>query len=128
MAEVSDGVSLTPSTAAPGQERSKLPSSANRTTMKPRRQWTERKHQADFTTNKLSEEPETMHKPTKMASTRAESVGMSIEGLNNIDKLMQKHTKAGDIQGGVTLVARQGKVVHFSTCLLYTSPSPRDRG
>ncbi|MDG2072096.1 MAG: serine hydrolase, partial [Pseudomonadales bacterium] len=28
---------------------------------------------------------------------------------------MQKHTDAGDIQGGVTLVARQGKVVHFST-------------
>ena len=56
-----------------------------------------------------------MHKLIKMASTRAESVGMSIEGLNNIDKLMQKHTEAGDIQGGVTLVARQGKVVHFST-------------
>ena len=50
-----------------------------------------------------------------MPMAEAESVGMSTEGLNRIDELMQKHVDAGHIQGGVTIVARRGKVVHFST-------------
>lgn len=57
-----------------------------------------------------------MHTPTKMPATSPESVGMSSEGLSNIDQLMQQHVDAEDIQGGVTIVARQGRVVHFSTC------------
>ena len=82
-----------------------------------------------------------MHKPSYMPSATAESVGMSSKGLAKIDKLFQDKIDAGLIQGGVTIVARKGKVVHFSThgkmdvarnrdmepdCLLYTSPSPRD--
>jgi CubicO group peptidase (beta-lactamase class C family) len=58
---------------------------------------------------------EPMHTPTKMTMAEAESVGMSTEGLNRIDELMQKHVDAGDIQGGATIVVRRGKVVHFST-------------
>ncbi len=56
-----------------------------------------------------------MHTPTKMPMAKAESVGMSTEGLSRIDELMEKHVDAGHIQGSVTIVARRGKVVHFST-------------
>jgi CubicO group peptidase (beta-lactamase class C family) len=56
-----------------------------------------------------------MHTPTKMPMAKAESVGMSTEGLSRIDEVMQEHIDAGHIQGGVTIVARRGKVVHFST-------------
>ena len=58
---------------------------------------------------------EPMHTPTKMPMAEAESVGMSTEGLSRIDELTKKHIEAGHIQGGVTIVARRGKVVHFST-------------
>lgn len=61
----------------------------------------------------LSAEP--MHTPTKMPMAKAESVGMSTEGLNRIDESMQELIDAGRIQGGATIVARRGKVVHFST-------------
>jgi CubicO group peptidase (beta-lactamase class C family) len=56
-----------------------------------------------------------LHTPTKMPMAKAESVGMSTEGLSRIDELMQEHIDAGHIQGGVTIVARRGMVVHFST-------------
>jgi CubicO group peptidase (beta-lactamase class C family) len=56
-----------------------------------------------------------MHTPTKMPMAKAESVGMSTEGLSRIDELMREHIDAGHIGGGVTIVARRGKVVHFST-------------
>ena len=56
-----------------------------------------------------------MHKPSYMPSATAESVGMSSKGLAKIDKLFQDKIDAGLIQGGVTIVARKGKVVHFST-------------
>ena len=42
-----------------------------------------------------------------------EDVGMSSEGLLEIDAVMQKHIDAGTIQGAVTVVARRNKVVHF---------------
>jgi CubicO group peptidase (beta-lactamase class C family) len=50
-----------------------------------------------------------------MPMAKAESVGMSTEGLSRIDEMMQEHVDAGHIQGGVTIVSRRGKVVHFST-------------
>ncbi|MAI40923.1 MAG: serine hydrolase domain-containing protein [Candidatus Azotimanducaceae bacterium] len=56
-----------------------------------------------------------MHKPSNMPLATAESVAMSSEGLAEIDKLFNDKIDAGLIQGGVTIVARQGKVVHFST-------------
>lgn len=61
----------------------------------------------------VSAEP--MHAPTKMLMAKAESVGMSSQGLARIEDVMNEHVEAGHIQGGVTIVARRGKVVHFST-------------
>ena len=58
---------------------------------------------------------ETIHVPTKMPTGKAESVGMSTAGLNRINEVMQEHIDAGRINGAVTMVARRGKVVHFST-------------
>ena len=66
-----------------------------------------------LTISQASAEP--MHTPTKMPMAEAESVGMSTEGLSRIDEVMQEHIDAGRIQGAVTIVARRGKVVHFST-------------
>ena len=42
-----------------------------------------------------------------------EDVGMSSKRLLRINDSMNRHIEAGDIQGGVTAVARRGKVVHF---------------
>lgn len=56
-----------------------------------------------------------MHEPTYMPSAKAESVEMSDDGLSAIDELFREKIDAGKIQGGVTIVARKGKVVHFST-------------
>jgi CubicO group peptidase (beta-lactamase class C family) len=58
---------------------------------------------------------QSMHTPTEMPQAKAESVGMSTEGLKRIDEIMQGHIDAGTIQGAITAVARRGKVVHFST-------------
>jgi CubicO group peptidase (beta-lactamase class C family) len=44
----------------------------------------------------------------------AESVGMSPERLKRIDHVMQGYIDRNEIAGAVTLVARRGKVVHFS--------------
>ncbi len=61
----------------------------------------------------VSAEP--MHTPTKIPMAKAESVGMSSQGLARIEDVMNEHIEAGHIQGGVTIVARRGRVVHFST-------------
>ena len=61
----------------------------------------------------VSAEP--MHTPTKLPMAKAESVGMSTQGLARIEDVMNEHIEAGHIKGGVTIVARRGKVVHFST-------------
>ena len=63
--------------------------------------------------SELSAEP--MHTPKKMPKAKAESVGMSTEVLGRIDEIMMEQMDAGRIQGGATIVARRGKVVHFST-------------
>ncbi|MDB4614229.1 beta-lactamase family protein [bacterium] len=69
--------------------------------------------QADEKPLKSSAQPK--HTTTKMPVAKPESVGMSTGGLHRIDEVMQQHIDAGHIQGGVTVVARRGKVVHFST-------------
>ena len=63
----------------------------------------------------MAQAGEPMHIPTKMPSATPESVGMSTTGLNRINELIQEHVDAEHIQGAVTVVARRGKVVHFST-------------
>jgi len=49
----------------------------------------------------------------EIPTAKPEDVGMSSEGLLEIDAVMQKHMDAGKIQGVVTVVARRGKVVQF---------------
>ena len=46
-------------------------------------------------------------------ASSAEEVGMSSDRLEQINKVIQRHIDAGDIQGAVTAVARRGKLVHF---------------
>ena len=40
---------------------------------------------------------------------------MTTEGLRRIDSAIQEQVTAGHIQGAVTVVARRGMVVHFSS-------------
>ena len=47
-------------------------------------------------------------------TAEAETVGMSSERLDRIDAVMQGYIDRNETAGVVTLVARQGKVVHFS--------------
>jgi len=49
----------------------------------------------------------------KLPRAKAETVGMSSERLGRISSLMQEYVRDGKIAGAVTLVARQGKVVHY---------------
>ena len=44
---------------------------------------------------------------------RPEEVGLSSERLARITEMMKRHVAAGEISGGVTLVARHGKIAHF---------------
>ena len=48
-----------------------------------------------------------------LALSKAEDVGMSSERLKRIHPMIQSHIDAKDFSGAVTLVARQGKVIHF---------------
>ncbi len=44
-----------------------------------------------------------------------ESVGLSTERLSRIDKVMETHVAQQKIAGGVTLLARRGKIAHLGT-------------
>ena len=54
--------------------------------------------------------PEMEHLPT----AEPETVGMSSERLERLDRVMQDYIDRNEVAGVVTLVARRGKVVHFS--------------
>ena len=47
------------------------------------------------------------------ATAKPEDVGLSSERLARITEMMKRHIAAGEISGGVTLVARHGKIAHF---------------
>ena len=47
-------------------------------------------------------------------TAEAETVGMSSERLERLDRVMQGYIDRNEVAGVVTLVARHGKVVHFS--------------
>jgi CubicO group peptidase (beta-lactamase class C family) len=49
-----------------------------------------------------------------LPTARPEEVGLSTERLARIGQMMKRHIEAGHIQGGVTAVARRGKVAHFA--------------
>ena len=46
---------------------------------------------------------------------KPESVGLSTERLLRIDQMVQRHIDARNISGAITVVARKGRVAHFST-------------
>jgi CubicO group peptidase (beta-lactamase class C family) len=47
------------------------------------------------------------------STTQPEEVGLSSERLTRINEMMKRHLAAGDFAGGVTLVARKGKIAHL---------------
>jgi CubicO group peptidase (beta-lactamase class C family) len=47
------------------------------------------------------------------AVAKPEDVGLSSERLARITEMMKRHIAAGEISGGVTLVARHGRIAHF---------------
>lgn len=69
-------------------------------------------------------------KPRELPTVKPERVGMSSERLARINEMMQRHIDAGTITGGVTVVARRGKVVHFESHgysdLDKKTPMPKD--
>src|SRR5215813_3511469 len=46
-------------------------------------------------------------------AVKPEDVGLSSERLLRITEMMKRHIAAGEISGGVTLVARHGRIAHF---------------
>ena len=46
-------------------------------------------------------------------TTKPEEVGLSSERLSRITEMMQRRIAAGDVSGGVTLVARKGRIAHL---------------
>jgi CubicO group peptidase (beta-lactamase class C family) len=47
------------------------------------------------------------------AMAKPEDVGLSSARLARVTEMMKRHIAAGEISGGVTLVARHGKIAHF---------------
>ena len=48
-----------------------------------------------------------------LPTAKPEDVGLSSDRLARITHMMQRHIDAGEISGGVTLVARRGHIAHF---------------
>ena len=48
-----------------------------------------------------------------LPDAKPEDVGMSADRLKRISQMVQRRIDAGDLAGGVTIVARKGRVVHF---------------
>jgi CubicO group peptidase (beta-lactamase class C family) len=61
---------------------------------------------------------------------RPEDVGLSSDRLQRIHQVMERHIQAGDIAGGVTLVARKGRLAHLEAHgvmdLESRKPMPKD--
>ncbi len=52
---------------------------------------------------------------TDLPTAKPEEVGLSSERLTRIADALQRHIDAGHLAGAITLLARNGKVVHFET-------------
>ena len=48
-----------------------------------------------------------------LPTVKPEDVGLSSKCLTRISNMMQRHIDAGEISGGVTVVARRGRIAHF---------------
>src|SRR5215470_739355 len=62
--------------------------------------------------------------------TKPEDVGLSSDRLQRIHEVMERHIQAGDIAGGVTLVARKRRLAHLEAHgvmdLESRKPMPKD--
>ena len=63
----------------------------------------------------------------RMGYANPEDVGLDSEKLLVIDTLAKKAISRKATPGMVVLIAKDGNIVFNKACLLYTSPSPRDR-
>jgi CubicO group peptidase (beta-lactamase class C family) len=54
-----------------------------------------------------------LHPTAETTIARPEDVGLSTERLARITEMVKRHIVAGEISGGVTLVARHGRIVHL---------------
>src|SRR5213595_877875 len=50
-----------------------------------------------------------------LPNAKPEEAGFSSERLKRINLMLQRRIETGDIAGAVTLVARNGRIVHFET-------------
>ncbi len=66
----------------------------------------------------------------ELPTAKPEDAGLSTERLARIGEMMKRHIDAGHIQGGVTAIARRGKVAHFEahgmTDIEAKKPMPKD--
>ena len=62
----------------------------------------------------LSSAPGELPEIDGLPTAEPEAVGMSSERLERLDRVMQGYVDRNEVAGVVTLVARRGKVVHFS--------------
>jgi len=54
-----------------------------------------------------------LHPAAESTLAKPEDVGLSSERLTRITEMMKRHIAAGEISGGVTLVARHGRIAHL---------------
>ena len=54
-----------------------------------------------------------LHPAAETTIAKPEDVGLSSDRLARIGEMMKRHIAAGEISGGVTLVARHGRIAHF---------------
>jgi CubicO group peptidase (beta-lactamase class C family) len=54
-----------------------------------------------------------LHPAAETTIAKPEDVGLSSERLARITEMMKRHIAAGEISGGVTLVARHGRIAHL---------------
>ena len=62
----------------------------------------------------LANAPSDLPEMDGVPTAEPEAVGMSSERLERLDTVMQGYVERNEVAGAVTLVARRGKVVHFS--------------
>ena len=60
-----------------------------------------------------------------LPATQAERVGMSTERLDRITQMTQKYVDEGKLAGAITMVARDGKLVHFEAVGKKGADDPR---
>ena len=56
----------------------------------------------------------------------AEGAESSAAVLQEMNTFFEHAVDGGKLPGVIAVIARKGEITHASSCLLYTSPSPRD--